>query len=106
MQDTREYIADRFRTGNFSPGDPPGYSLEGREGVGKYLSDSTAIATGGRMGNLAATYPRSYDIDYQVLNVDQASGSAQVLFMFKIPPHLLLVFVCPLQDTGIGGKQI
>jgi RHS repeat-associated protein len=74
----RLIIASQISAGNFQPGSIP-YDLSGIEGVPKYIKDYSTLATGGQTGNLAVTYLGSYKLNYYVVSLDIANGTAQVL---------------------------
>jgi RHS repeat-associated protein len=74
----RSIIASKISAGNFQPGSMP-YDLSGIEGVPKYIKDYSTLATGGQTGNLAVTYLGSYQLDYYVVSLDIAKGTAKVL---------------------------
>ena len=79
IQRAKQEIAARIRAMNYSRGSYD-YSLAGLQGIPKYVQDYTNILTGGRTGNLAATFLGSYDLDYYVVEVDGKIGTARVLF--------------------------
>jgi RHS repeat-associated protein len=54
------------------------YDLSGVEGVPKYLSDYSTLATGGLTGNLAVTYLGSYRATMNITNIDAKAGTANV----------------------------
>jgi RHS repeat-associated protein len=56
------------------------YDLGGLEGVPKYFQDYSNVLTLGHTGNLAVTFLGSYELKYQMLNVDKDAGTAKVLF--------------------------
>jgi len=81
IQDTRNIIAGVIKNG--ARGDIKGknnYTLSGFSGVGKYLRDYSTLMTGGLTGNIAVTYLGSYGLKYEVLSIDEQSGTAQVHF--------------------------
>src|SRR5205085_3243270 len=57
------------------------YKLGGFGGVLKYMRDYSTLLTGGLTGNLAVTYLGSYGLKYEVLSIDEESGTAQVHFI-------------------------
>ncbi|MAB49224.1 MAG: hypothetical protein CMC05_11400 [Flavobacteriaceae bacterium] len=56
------------------------YSLEGFQGVGKYVKDYSTLLTAGHTGNLAVTYLGSYNLKYTVTDIDVQRGTARVHF--------------------------
>jgi RHS repeat-associated protein len=56
------------------------YELDGLTGVLKYVQDYANIPTGGNLGNLAATYLGSYELQYDVFNIDYLHGTADIHF--------------------------
>ena len=58
-----------------------GYDLSGIQGVGKYLKDYSTLLTGGQTGNIAVTYLGSYNLHWEVLDVD--NNMATIEFTVK-----------------------
>jgi RHS repeat-associated protein len=87
IQDTRGLIARRIvrerrnGTGRFSGKNH--YSLAGIGGTKKYVKDYSTLLTGGATGNLAVTYLGSYQLNYEVVGVDEECGQATVRFTVK-----------------------
>ena len=46
----------------------------------KYVRDYSTLLTGGLTGNIAVTYLGSYGLKYEVVSIDEQSGTAQVHF--------------------------
>ena len=82
VADTRQQIASGLTNGSVVPNTQytNGYSLGGIAGVPKYFRDYSTLMTGGMTGNLAVTYLGSYGLRYEVISVDEASGTARVKF--------------------------
>jgi hypothetical protein len=51
------------------------YKLSGLSGVPKYIRDYSTLLTGGMTGNIAVTYLGSYGLKYEVLSIDEESGT-------------------------------
>ena len=81
VQDTRNIIINRIINGEglFSGSNP--YELGGVKGVGLYIKDYSTLLTGGLTGNLAVTYLGSYNLNYQVVNINK--DSARIHFSVK-----------------------
>jgi hypothetical protein len=56
------------------------YSLGGIEGVPHYLHNYSTLFTFGLTGNIAVTYLGSYNLEYEITQVDRLTGAAQVEF--------------------------
>lgn len=56
------------------------YALGGLSGVPKYIRDYSTLMTGGMTGNIAVTFLGSYGLKYEVVSIDEKSGTAQVRF--------------------------
>ncbi|WP_461071295.1 ALF repeat-containing protein, partial [Streptomyces pseudoechinosporeus] len=71
-----DYFLARMRSGNYELGHTymHDYSLEGFEGVGKYLTDYGTLATVGLTGNLAYTFLGSHQVRMTPLR-ENADGS-------------------------------
>ena len=72
----KEIIAEKIKNGSFY--DNEEYSLDGLQGVGKYIKDYSTLLTGGFTGNLAVTYLGSYVLDWSVIKI--VGNEATVLF--------------------------
>jgi hypothetical protein len=59
------------------------YKLGGLGGVPKYIRDYSTLITGGLTGNIAVTFLGSYGLKYEVLSIDEQSGTAQVHFFMS-----------------------
>lgn len=57
-------VRNQIANGGALEGRAP-YSLNGVQGVGKYLKDYSTLATGGATGNIAVTYLGSYVLTWQ-----------------------------------------
>jgi hypothetical protein len=79
VKKARSIIVTRIRAHKFAP-DNVRYSLAGKEGAAKYIRDYSGLVTFGHAGNLAVTYLGSYNIKYYIVNVDDETGTAEVLF--------------------------
>ena len=79
IQDTRNLIADNIANGGDLKGNN-NYALGGLQGVPKYLKDYSTLATGGLTGNLAVTYLGSYNLSYNVTEVNFENHTATVQF--------------------------
>jgi hypothetical protein len=79
IEEVRLKIAQRLKNGNYRPGEED-YWLGGIQGAPKYFIDYSTLLTGGTTGNLAVTFLGSYDLNYYVVDVDAAAGSADVRF--------------------------
>lgn len=58
------------------------YSLQGWEGVGKYIKDYSTLLTLGYTGNLAVTYLGTYNISWKVISIDFIKST--VIVSFKV----------------------
>ncbi len=79
LAEVRRLIAERIAAGDFAPHEED-YYLGGWQGVPKYATDYSTLATFGRTGNLTVTYLGSYNLQYDVIRVDQQAGTAVVQF--------------------------
>jgi hypothetical protein len=82
IQDTRNEIINKLANHKIDLNKkyPNPYNLGGVSGVPKYLRDYSTLLTGGLTGNIAVTYLGSYGLNYEVLSIDEESGTAQVHF--------------------------
>jgi hypothetical protein len=80
--ETRGIIANGLANNSISLNKkyPHNYALGGFGGVPKYFRDYSTLLTGGLTGNLAVTFLGSYQLQYEVISVDEQSGTAQVRF--------------------------
>jgi RHS repeat-associated protein len=72
------------------------YNLGGFSGVPKYLRDYSTLLTAGMTGNIAVTYLGSYGLQYEVLSVDEESGTAQVHFTVSNSSTMASFFHAPV----------
>jgi len=82
IQGVRDTIANNLAGGGPRSGRGD-YSLSGIQGIPDFISDYSAVFTGGRVGNLAAAYLGSYNLEYNVIGYDDECGGqrrAQVEF--------------------------
>jgi hypothetical protein len=93
IEDTRYMIVDNIMNGG-QLGKRNDYGLDGWQGVGKYIVDYSTLATGGLIGNLAATYLGSYSLTYNVLSTNK--NSALVQFTVTNPSHAASVMRLPV----------
>jgi RHS repeat-associated protein len=82
IQDTRDKIVNGLANHTIKLKNPytNNYALGGLSGVPKYLRDYSTLMTGGLTGNIAVTFLGSYGLKYEVLSIDEQSGTAQVHF--------------------------
>jgi hypothetical protein len=82
IQDTRNQISSGLGNGSVVANKTytNNYALGGLGGVPKYFRDYSTLLTGGLTGNLAVTYLGSYGLKYEVVSIDEQSGTAQVRF--------------------------
>ena len=82
IQDARNQIASGLGNGSIVPNKTytNNYGLGGLGGVPKYIRDYSTLLTGGVTGNVAVTFLRSYGLKFEVVSVDEESGTAQVHF--------------------------
>ena len=82
IQDTRNQISNGLANGSIVANKTytNNYGLGGLGGVPKYVRDYSTLTTGGLTGNVAVTFLGSYGLKYEVLSVDEESGTAQVRF--------------------------
>jgi RHS repeat-associated protein len=84
VNDTRNIILDSIQSGTGKKITGANtYDLSGIGGVGKYIRDYSTLLTGGLTGNLAVTYLGSYTLKYEVLSIDEKTGSAVVHFYIE-----------------------
>gem|GEM_PF-1686753 len=82
IADTRSSISSGIASGSIVANRTynNNYGLGGIAGVPKYLRDYSTLITGGLTGNIAVTYLGSYGLKYEVISIDEQSGTAQVRF--------------------------
>ncbi|MGN6713893.1 RHS repeat-associated core domain-containing protein, partial [Anaerocolumna jejuensis] len=82
IQDTRNQIINGLSNNSLDLNKkyPNNYGLGGFGGVPKYIRDYSTLLTGGMTGNIAVTFLGSYGLNYEILAIDEQSGTAQVRF--------------------------
>lgn len=82
IEETRGLIAGGLANHSLSLNRPYSnpYNLGGFSGVPKYIRDYSTLLTGGLTGNIAVTYLGSYELHYEILSIDEESGTARVHF--------------------------
>ncbi|MDR3711306.1 MAG: RHS repeat-associated core domain-containing protein [Puia sp.] len=82
IQETRDTISSRLanHTIKIKNTYANNYALGGLSDVPKYIRDYSTLLTGGLTGNIAVTFLGSYGLKYEVLSIDEQSGTAQVHF--------------------------
>ena len=81
VDDTKNIISNLIKKGARGKieGQNP-YRLRGFSGVPKYLRDYSTLLTGGLTGNLAVTFLGSFEVQYEVISIDEETGTAVVHF--------------------------